>query len=318
MSPKAFISHASEDKGRFVLGFAKKLREKGVVAWLDKWEMLPGDSLVDRIFEEGIKSADVFIIVLSTNSVTKRWVREELNAGFVNRIARTCKIIPVVIDDCEVPECLRSTVWERIPDLTTYDEQLSRIVNAIFGLHEKPPLGSAPAHSRTLIDSFPNLSKVDAIIFTVACQKAMQSEYGYPNINTRDICDELRTQGITDAELLESLDILDRQGYINATKVIGGAIPSFTIRASGFDEYARAQFNDYDLIVRDISLRIVNEDQRRNTDIAEKTKYPIRLVTHIFDMLELRGFVTLSRIAGVVAQVAIVRPELKRLLRTSE
>jgi hypothetical protein len=67
-SPKVFISHATEDKERFVLKFAEALRENGVDAWLDKWEMLPGDSLVDKIFEEGIKSANAFIIVLSSTS----------------------------------------------------------------------------------------------------------------------------------------------------------------------------------------------------------------------------------------------------------
>jgi len=45
--PKAFISHASEDKVRFVLGFATKLREKGIDAWLDRWEIKPGDSLAE-------------------------------------------------------------------------------------------------------------------------------------------------------------------------------------------------------------------------------------------------------------------------------
>ncbi|MCQ9427586.1 toll/interleukin-1 receptor domain-containing protein, partial [Pseudomonas sp. LJDD11] len=55
MSPKVFVSHASEDKDRFVLDFAKQLRANGIDAWLDKWEMLPGDSLVTKIFDEGIK-----------------------------------------------------------------------------------------------------------------------------------------------------------------------------------------------------------------------------------------------------------------------
>ena len=63
MNPKVFISHAREDKERFVIDFASKLRANGVDAWLDKWEMLPGDSLVDKIFEEGIKEADSFIII---------------------------------------------------------------------------------------------------------------------------------------------------------------------------------------------------------------------------------------------------------------
>lgn len=81
MPPKVFLSHAGEDKERFVVEFAKRLREKGVDAWFDKWEILPGDSLVDKIFEEGLKDADAIIVVLSENSINKPWVREELNAS---------------------------------------------------------------------------------------------------------------------------------------------------------------------------------------------------------------------------------------------
>jgi hypothetical protein len=103
---KVFISHASEDKDRFVLEFAKKLRENGVDAWIDVWEMLPGDSLVDKVFYEGIKNARAMIVVLSNYSVEKPWVREELNRGFLDRLSGKCRIIPVVIDDCPIPEPL--------------------------------------------------------------------------------------------------------------------------------------------------------------------------------------------------------------------
>ncbi len=54
-TPKVFVSHASEDKDRFVLDFAARLRAKGIDAWVDKWEMHAGDKLIDKIFEEGIK-----------------------------------------------------------------------------------------------------------------------------------------------------------------------------------------------------------------------------------------------------------------------
>src|SRR2546423_5840391 len=121
MNPKVFVSHASEDKERFVLDFATKLRAKGIDAWLDKWEILPGDSLIDKIFEEGIKTAQAVIVVLSKYSVNKPWVKEELNAAVVKKINGISKLIPVVIDDCEVPEALRSTVWVRIGDLSNFD-----------------------------------------------------------------------------------------------------------------------------------------------------------------------------------------------------
>jgi len=129
MAPKVFLSHASEDKERFVLGFATKLRDSGVDVWLDKWEMLPGDSLVEKIFEEGLKKAQAVIIILSLNSVNKPWVKEELNISVVNKISKGTKIIPVVIDHCEVPESLKSTIWERIPDISNYQESLDRVVH---------------------------------------------------------------------------------------------------------------------------------------------------------------------------------------------
>jgi len=72
--------------------------------------MQPGDSLIDRLFEEGIKNADAIIIVLSKISVEKPWVREELNASVVQRIEGKTKIIPVKIEECDIPISLKSTV----------------------------------------------------------------------------------------------------------------------------------------------------------------------------------------------------------------
>src|ERR1043165_5720806 len=123
MNPKVFVSHASEDKERFVMGFATRLRGKGIDAWLDKWEILPGDSLIDKIFEEGIKDTQAVIVILSKNSVDKKWVREELNAAVVKKIEGISKLIPVVIDDCQVPEALQSTVWVKIKDLNNYEAE---------------------------------------------------------------------------------------------------------------------------------------------------------------------------------------------------
>ncbi|MCL4466912.1 MAG: TIR domain-containing protein [Chloroflexi bacterium] len=147
-SYKVFISHATEDRERFVLDFARRLREHGVDAWVDAWELLPGDSLVDRIFEEGIKNAHAMIVILSRNSIEKPWVREELNAGFLKRLSGKCRVIPVIIDECEVPEALRSTVWQRVSDLGDYEEEFERILDSIYGRTRRPPLGEPPAQLR--------------------------------------------------------------------------------------------------------------------------------------------------------------------------
>src|ERR1017187_4936530 len=102
--PKVFVSHSGEDNQRFVLKFAERLRAQGIDAWLDVWEMLPGDSLVDKIWNEGIKGCAAFIVVLSDESVGSKWVHEELNSGIVKKIEDKTKLIPIRLDACEVPE----------------------------------------------------------------------------------------------------------------------------------------------------------------------------------------------------------------------
>jgi hypothetical protein len=175
MSPKVFVSHASEDKDRFVLEFAKQLRANGVEAWLDKWEMLPGDSLVTKIFEEGIKDAQAVIVVLSKNSVEKPWVKHELDAACVKRINTGSKLIPVVIDDCEVPEVLKATLWENIRDTSSYQPNLDRIIASIFGASDKPPLGKPPAYVGAFGASVAGHNNVDSLVCKLACEFALET-----------------------------------------------------------------------------------------------------------------------------------------------
>ncbi len=120
VAPKAFISHSSDDKDRFVLGFATKLRERGVDAWLDRWEIKAGDSLVRKIFEEGIKNANAFLVVLSSQSIAKRWVREE---QIVSAIFGTSDRPPIGTP----PAHSTATIIDYLPALTKVD-------NLVFGV----------------------------------------------------------------------------------------------------------------------------------------------------------------------------------------
>jgi len=172
-NPKVFISHASEDKARFVLGFAERLYSKGIEAWVDRWEMLPGDSIIDRIFEEGIAQAQAMIVVVSEYSVNKPWVREELNAGMVRKINGASKLIPVVIgsvDESQMPESLKATVWERVEDLDDYESEFETIVRSIYAHREKPELGDAPAYTQMTINVVPGLTDVDSLVLKVCCE----------------------------------------------------------------------------------------------------------------------------------------------------
>ena len=78
-SHDVFISHASEDKDRFVRPLAEALRARGVTVWYDEWELRVGESLVDRI-NEGLGRSQFGVVVLSPAFFTRNWSRAELQA----------------------------------------------------------------------------------------------------------------------------------------------------------------------------------------------------------------------------------------------
>jgi|GEM_PF-2012996 len=172
--PKVFISHASEDKERFVEGFAIKLREKGIDAWLDKWEILPGDSVVEKIFKEGIGNAQAVIIVLSEFSVQKPWVRKELDTSLIRHINDQIRLIPVVIGPCQVPFSLKDILYIKVKDLHSYDEELQRLVKAVYGIQDKPPLG---ASLQTVFDNTPALQSDIAPLEDISRLTDMREKY---------------------------------------------------------------------------------------------------------------------------------------------
>ena len=267
MNPKVFISHASEDKERFVMNFASKLRANGVDAWLDKWEMLPGDSLVDKIFEEGIKEADSFIIILSNHSVNKPWVREELNASFVKRIGKNSKIIPIVLDNCTVPECLQSTIWENINNHQNYEENFTRILNSILGVLDKPALGQAPSYATIKVNEIHGLHKIDTLIFTQACQSVLLK--GERSVNLSEIYNDLKAQEISDEDI--KFEIVNRSTNVTPKRIPYKSIDpiSFEINIEKLREDTMFPF----------AIKMSNEKLFATTEIGKMSKSWLNVVS---------------------------------------
>jgi len=74
-----FISHASEDKDRFVRPLAEALRNRGVTVWYDEWELEVGDSLVEKI-NDGLSRARYGVVVLSPGFFSRNWPKAELDS----------------------------------------------------------------------------------------------------------------------------------------------------------------------------------------------------------------------------------------------
>jgi TIR domain len=322
MNPKVFLSHASEDKDRFVLAFAMKLREKGIDVWLDKWEILPGDSLVDKIFEEGIKNAQAIIVVLSNYSVDKAWVKEELNAAVVKRIDGISKLIPVLIDDCEVPEALRSTVWVKIGNLSAFDSEVDSIVRAIFEHRESPALGKPPAYATSSLDIITGLTRIDSLVLKLACERAISNAHTFVG-DMEALYEIVKALDVPEEEFYESLEILHSRGYILGRKVLNSQmrnrIQNLTITLFGFEEYAKTYVENYGALVDSVALQIVNLGQRGSLEISESLGQPLMIVNHILDLLDANQMIRVLKTSGSKGNVYIsdVTAELKRRLRES-
>ena len=105
-----FISYNHKDSA-FVDKLSLELIKNNIKVWKDEWQISVGDSLINEI-ESGLLGASYLLIVLSKNSVKSDWVRKELNAALIREIDdKKIKILPVLIDDCEIPLFLREKLY---------------------------------------------------------------------------------------------------------------------------------------------------------------------------------------------------------------
>jgi hypothetical protein len=310
LTPKVFLSHASEDKQRFVIPFATSLRSKGIDVWLDKWEILPGDSLVDKLFEEGLKEAQAVLVVVSAVSVEKPWVRQELNTAVVSRITRQTKVIPIILDKAEVPEALRSLVWESIPDLSEYSAPLNRIVAAIFGHRERPVLGKPPDY--LLERPIPGLHSSDTRILRTIYEDAI--DRNHPIWSPEEFSPKL--QDVPQEAQLDSLEILEEQGYIKIKRLMGGlprGIGVIQPTLNGFMVFARANLPQIEDMIRKVGLAILNEDLEASSVIAQATQIAPFIVDNLLNLFVSRGWVKVSNTLAD-KHIYSVSPSMKRAL----
>ena len=307
--PKVFLSHASEDKD-FVVGFASQLRKRGVDVWLDRWEILPGDSLVDKIFEEGIAKAKAIIVVLSRHSIDKPWVREELDAAVVRKINHVSRLIPVVIDDCKVPEALRATVWEKIDDLKNYKASLDRVVMAIFGETDKPPVGKGPAFAAKPTLTVGDLSRVDSLVLQAACEVPLEGAFTDVAVNLGQLHSRCKKLGISDEAAQDSVAALQGRGY--AEKEMG----IVRITRLGFEQYLKVHWPSYDALLKQFASDVVNEGLLSSQDMRKSLKVPKLVVDHILDEFMARKWISSARYGSGEWDITegSVSPEMKRWL----
>jgi TIR domain len=140
---RVFLSHNHKDK-TFARRLGEDLGRNGVRVWIDEAELQVGDSLIRKI-ESAIAEVDYLAAVLSRNSVESEWVRRELDIALSREIHnKRVFVLPIVIDDCDVPGFLKGRIFADFRDPDMYKASLARVLQRLGASHPEPPAPRAP------------------------------------------------------------------------------------------------------------------------------------------------------------------------------
>jgi hypothetical protein len=110
---KVFLCHSSGDK-KAVRSLYRRLRADDFQPWLDEEDLLPGQDWEIEI-PKAVRDSDIVVVCLSKGSVTKTgYVQKEIKFALDaadERPEGTVYIIPVLLEECAVPERLSKWHW---------------------------------------------------------------------------------------------------------------------------------------------------------------------------------------------------------------
>jgi hypothetical protein len=113
------------------------------MVFFDQRNVLGGDRLVERVFD-GIAAATAQIVVLSGASTKSSWVLDELAAGRSRSIATGSRVVPVLIEDCEIPNAVAHLKYIDLRDWLTDRSFRRGISELLYALgHTYEPLDDA-------------------------------------------------------------------------------------------------------------------------------------------------------------------------------
>ncbi len=126
---RVFISYAAED-AKSARSFARALNDADLNVWLAEWHLEPGQDIETGIYD-AIQRADVVVLLVSSAALESRWFRAEMEAAIsANLDKRGVDVIPVRLDDSEMPPLLQDRQWLDATGAQT-SEASSRLITAI-------------------------------------------------------------------------------------------------------------------------------------------------------------------------------------------
>jgi hypothetical protein len=126
---RVFLCHSSKDKPA-IRSLYKKLKENQIDVWLDEEKLLPGQ---DWEYEIGnaVRASHVVIVCLSSHSVTQSgYVQKEIKKVLDvadEQPEGTIYVIPIKLEECEVPNRLRRWHWVNLFEASGFDKLIDAL-----------------------------------------------------------------------------------------------------------------------------------------------------------------------------------------------
>ncbi len=125
-----FVAFASEDFP-VVREIVNDLKRHGIRYWLDDEQILPGDSISQKV-ENGLLNSRFVMPCFSRNELKSGWVRAEYSAILNRMLSGNTgqRVVPLILDDLEdseMPPLLSDIRYERYSDVRGYDKLLRRL-----------------------------------------------------------------------------------------------------------------------------------------------------------------------------------------------
>lgn len=281
---KIFISYSHADRG-IAEQLANALNALGQEVFWDRWDIQPGDSLIQKIYSEGLGQAKGFVVLLSPDSVSSKWVKEELDVATLRRIEGVTRVIPALIGDVQPPVALRHLLYVDLRQ--DFDQGVRRIIDAVEGVSRRPERGGAPEYLKNLPDSVGGLSPLATRVAAHLLEGIDPEDYRRESIAAPELAEQL---GLNPEQTNDAADELEAQGLVKLRKYKGTAPfefghlePTYLL----FEHFAEFLPYSPDMDVRTVVVAVAASGEVGGDQLQEATGLsPARLnraVDHVRD-----------------------------------
>ena len=135
-----FLSHNSKDKPA-VEALARRLKERGVSVFLDKWHLIPGEPWMEAL-EEALDQSKTCAVFIGPEGISP-WEHEEMRAAISQRVSdkdKSFRVIPVLLPEAvrgdrgRLPAFLTRSTWVEFRETLEDEEAFHRLISGIRGV----------------------------------------------------------------------------------------------------------------------------------------------------------------------------------------